>query len=186
MANCLDINIVKDSLKFRTRVVANDEGNDLSLLKTNTVQATVATFRGGKGIRAGDDVFAFGYPLQGVLSDRPKITKGMVNSLQGMGNDTRMMQISAPVQPGNSGGPLLDYAGNVVGVVTSKMDAILMAEYTGDIAQNVNFAIKASLTRDFLDANSIDYETAPSTTKLEAADIADKAEKFTVLVECWQ
>ena len=94
------------------------------------------------------------------------------------------MQIVAPVQPGNSGGPLLDHAGNVVGVITSKMDAIMMTEYSGDIAQNVNFAIKTSLTREFLDANSIDYEAASSTTELEGADIADKADKFAVLIEC--
>ena len=61
-----------------------------------------------------------------------------------------------------------------------------MAKYTGDIPQNVNFAIKTSLVRDFLGANNIDYEIAESTQEMETADIAEKAEQFTVLVVCWQ
>ena len=79
----------------------------------------------------------------------------MVNTLAGLGNDTPFMQISAPVQPGNSGGPLLDQAGNVVGVVTAKMNAVKMAKHTGDISQNVNFARKASLVRDLLEVKGI-------------------------------
>ena len=96
------------------------------------------------------------------------------------------MQISAPVQPGNSGGPLLDQAGNVVGVVTAKMDAVKMAKYTGDIPQNVNFALKASLVRDMLEVKDIDYDTASSKEELRTVDIFEKAKKFTVLIECLQ
>ena len=110
----------------------------------------------------------------------------MINALSGLNNDTRFMQMSAPVQPGNSGGPLLDQAGNVVGVVTAKMNAIKMAKYTGDIPQNVNFALKASLVRDMLEVKDIDYETASSKRELKTVDIFDKAKQFTVLVECLQ
>ena len=110
----------------------------------------------------------------------------MVNALTGLGNDTRFMQVSAPVQAGNSGGPLLDQAGNVVGVVTAKLNAVKMAKYTGDIPQNVNFALKASLVRDMLEVKDIDYETASSKKMLETVDIFEKAKKFTVLVECLQ
>jgi hypothetical protein len=86
----------------------------------------------------------------------------------------------------HSGGPLLDQAGNVVGVVTAKMNAVKMAKHTGDIPQNVNFALKASLVGDMLEVKDIDYETAPSKKKMETANIFDKAKKFTVLVECLQ
>jgi len=96
------------------------------------------------------------------------------------------MQISAPVQPGNSGGPLLDMSGNVVGVVTAKINAIRVAEVTGDIPQNVNFAIKASVVRTFLDSRGVRYQTQTSDRILTAADVADRAKKFTVLVECWR
>ena len=129
---------------------------------------------------------AFGYPFKSVLSDELKGTKGMINALSGFSNDTRFMQMSAPVQPGNSGGPLLDQAGNVVGVVTAKLNAVKMAKYTGEIPQNVNFALKASLVRDMLEVKDIDYETASSKKELKTVDIFDKAKKFTVLVECLQ
>ena len=82
--------------------------------------------------------------------------------------------------------PLLDQAGNVVGVATAKMNAVKMAKHTGDIPQNVNFALKASLVRDMLEVKDIDYETASSKKELKTVDIFDKAKKFTVLVECLQ
>ncbi len=84
----------------------------------------------------------------------------------------RLMQISAPVQPGNSGGPLLDSSGNVVGVVVGKLNAIKVARLTGDIPQNINFGISAGTARTFLDAYGVPYETAPSTEVLPTADIA--------------
>ena len=74
----------------------------------------------------------------------------------------------------------------MVGVVTAKLNAVKMAKYTGDIPQNVNFALKASLVRDMLEVKDIDYETASSKKKMETVDIFDKAKKFTVLVECLQ
>jgi hypothetical protein len=94
------------------------------------------------------------------------------------------MQITAPVQPGNSGGPLLDMSGNVVGVVVAKLDALKVAEVTGDIPQNVNFAINASVARTFLDAQSVDYETAASEEALSVSRVAERARRSTVLVEC--
>ena len=181
---CDEIHTVLNDEKVTSFIVINDVKNDLAVLKTGVEPASIAYFRSGRGIRAGEDVLAFGYPLQSVLSDDLKGTKGMVNALSGMNNDTRMMQISAPVQPGNSGGPLLDQAGNIVGVVTAKMDAIVMAQLTDDIAQNVNFALKASLVRDMLEVKEIDYETASSKEEQNTADIFEQAKKFTVLIEC--
>ena len=182
---CDEINTILDDKKATSFIVINDVKNDLAVLKTGMEPESIAYFRSGRGIRAGEDVLAFGYPLESVLSDDLKGTKGMVNALSGMNNDTRMMQISAPVQPGNSGGPLLDQAGNIVGVVTAKMDAIMMAQLTDDIAQNVNFALKASLVRDMLEVKEIDYETASSKEEQNTADIFEQAKKFTVLVECF-
>jgi S1-C subfamily serine protease len=114
------------------------------------------------------------------------MTTGNLSSLSGIGGDTRLVQITAPVQPGNSGGPVLDSAGNLMGVVVSKLDAIKAAKITGDIPQNVNFAINANVLRSFLDANSVEYETANSDKALLTTAIADRAKGFTVLVECWK
>ncbi len=107
---------------------------------------------------------------------RALMATGNLSSLSGLGGgDTRYLQITAPVQPGNSGGPMLDSAGNLMGVVVSKLDAIRLAKITGDIAQNVNFAINVNVLRAFLDANSVDYHSASSDKPLAPTAIAEKA-----------
>ena len=166
--------------------VASDPQTDLALLKIPGEFPDSASFRAGRGIRAGDDVVAIGFPLQGILTSDPSVTTGTISALAGPGDDRRMLQMTAPIQPGNSGGPLLDMSGNVVGVVVSKLDALEIAELTGDIPQNVNFAVHASLARIFLDAHNIEYNMAPSTETPPAAEIAASARKFTVLIECWE
>jgi hypothetical protein len=100
--------------------------------------------------------------------------------------DSRYLQISAPVQPGNSGGPLLDASGHLVGIVTGKLNAAAVQRVTGDIPQNVNFALKAEVARTFLDSKSIGYQTAPSQQQLSPADVGEIARPFTVQIECEQ
>ena len=129
---------------------------------------------------------AFGFPLSGLLSDSGNLTKGSITASSGLGDSTSQVQISAPVQAGNSGGPLIDYSGNVVGVVVSKLSALKVAEITGDLPQNVNFAIKRRIVEAFLDSHDVDYISAQSTENLDAADIAGAAKKYTVRVLCWE
>ena len=102
-----------------------------------------------------------------------------------MGGDTRLVQITAPVQPVNSGGPMLDSSGNLMGVVVSKLNAIKAAKLTGDIPQNVNIAINANVLRSFLDAQGVEYDTVSSDKAVPTTVIAERAKGFTVLVECW-
>jgi TPR repeat protein len=165
--------------------IARDPQNDLALLKLPARFAEPASFREG-GIRLGDAVVVYGFPLVGMLASQGNLTTGSVSALAGLGNDSRMLQISAPVQPGNSGGPLLDSGGNVVGVINSKLNTLRTAAATGDVPQNVNFAIKATVARTFLDANNVDYRTAGAARELKTADVADRAKKFTLLIECWR
>jgi S1-C subfamily serine protease len=110
---------------------------------------------------------------------------GNVTATNGIGDDSRYLQISAPVQSGNSGGPLLDQNGNLVGVVSSKLNALKIAAQGGDLPQNVNFAIKAAILATFLDSNRITFQTATTTTKpLEPADLADLAKAISGFVVC--
>ena len=108
-----------------------------------------------------------------------------MSALVGIGEDSRYLQISTPVQPGNSGGPLLDQSGNLVGVVSAKLDALkMMVATNGDIPQNVNFAIKASIAANFLEANGVAYATGGATQPMQPADLADQAKAMSVFVEC--
>ena len=95
-----------------------------------------------------------------------------------------LLQISAPVQPGNSGGPLIDTSGNIVGVVSEKLNALRFAKLTGDIPQNINFAIKTGALRDFLDNSVVPYRTAEAGAEQKTTDIAENARAFTMLISC--
>jgi S1-C subfamily serine protease len=166
-------------------IAALDSTNDLGLLKSAESFEHTAKFRGGKAASLGDTVVNYGYPLFGALSDHAKISKGEINSLAGVGNDSSVMQYDAATQPGNSGGPVLDLSGNVVGVVNSMLSKEY-ADATGYTAQNVNFAVKSYVAEGFLSSNGVDYETAEFVKDMKTSDIAEKAERFTVLVGCWQ
>jgi S1-C subfamily serine protease len=143
VAGCGEVRIqLPDRQGASAVAVARDPGNDLALLMASA-RLPVPSF--GPGIRAGDSVVAVGFPLHGLLASEASVTTGTVSALAGIGNDARFLQMTVPVQPGNSGGPLLDLQGRVVGIVVGKLDALQVASVIGDIPQNVNFAIKGKL-----------------------------------------
>ncbi|EJN08871.1 trypsin-like serine protease with C-terminal PDZ domain containing protein [Bradyrhizobium sp. YR681] len=167
------------------RVVSSDANNDLALLQapSTTTFKDFARIR-DRSIRSGDSVVVIGFPFHGLLTSDFTVTTGIVSSLSGMRNDSRFLQISAPVQPGNSGGPLFDTAGQVVGVVTAKIPALRIAAATGDIPENINFAIKTGALRDFLDNSVVPYQTAEPKGELKTTDIAGNARPYTMLISC--
>ena len=184
VSECADVRIPP---AVSVRVAARDDASDLALLQGEADPGgAFATFRAGRGIRPGADVVVIGYPLQGVVASEANVTRGNVSALAGPGDDRRLFQMTAPVQPGNSGGPVLDTSGHVVGVTVAKLDAVKIARATGDIPQNVNFAVSAGTTRAFLDAEGVPYETARSGDTLAPDVVASRAKEFTVLVECWK
>lgn len=167
------------------RVVSSDANNDLALLQA----PSTATFKEyarirNRSIRSGDSVVAIGFPFHGLLTSDFTVTTGIVSSLSGMRNDSRFLQISAPVQPGNSGGPLFDTTGQIVGVVTGKLDGLRVAVATGSIPENINFAIKTGALRDFLDNSVVPYQTAEPKGELKTTDIAGNARAYTMLISC--
>jgi len=171
-----------DSLRI-VHVVAEDAANDLALIKSDITPSKFAMVR--TGVRLGEGVEAFGYPLAGILSTSGNFTLGNITALMGVGDNSNYFQISAPVQPGNSGGPLLDTSGNFVGIVTAKLNALkMMVATNGDIAQNVNFAIKASVAANFLESHGVTYKTGSLGAAMQPADIADLAKAISVYVKC--
>ena len=166
------------------RLVSGDETNDLALLQgAGSSFKDIATIR-DNAIHPGDAVTAIGYPYHGLLTSDFTVTTGIVSSLSGIMNDTRYLQISAAVQPGNSGGPLLDSDGNVVGMVAAKLNALKFVKATGNIPENINFAIKTGMLRDFLDNSVVSYQTSAAKSDLKTADIAHNARAYTLLISC--
>jgi hypothetical protein len=167
-------------------VAFTDDRNDLAVVRTRGMGIEPLRFREGKPIRPADAVVALGFPYAGLLATSPQVTTGTVSALAGLHDDSRILQLTAPIQPGNSGGPLLDLSGNVVGVVSSQINELAVAEATGSLPQNINFAIKVGIIREFLDAHRVDYSVSQSTSKLEPADVGETATKSTVLLECYR
>ncbi|KRQ04905.1 S1C family serine protease [Bradyrhizobium manausense] len=167
------------------RVVSADANNDLALLQAPSTASfkEFARIR-DRPIRSGDSVVAIGFPFHGLLTSDFTVTTGIVSSLSGMRNDSRFLQISAPVQPGNSGGPLFDTTGQLVGVVTGKLDGLRVAAATGSIPENINFAIKTGALRDFLDNSVVPYQTAEPKGELKTPEIAGNARAYTMLISC--
>jgi S1-C subfamily serine protease len=161
---------------------AADAVNDLAVIDVPGDQGPVTPLR-STAARLGEGVTIAGFPLEGLLAGL-SVTGGNVSRLSGLGGDTGQLQISAPVQRGNSGGPVLDSAGNVIGVVVSKLDALGVARVTGDVPQNVNFAIKGNVLRAFLDAHAVEYSSSSGGQPLAADAIAERARQFTVLIQC--
>ena len=164
------------------RLVAKDTTNDLALLKVDANSSHLASLR--FAVRLGENVEAFGYPLSEILATTGNFTTGNVTALAGVGDDSRYIQVSTPIQPGNSGGPLLDENGNLVGIVSSKLNVISTLKSAGDIPENVNFAIKASVAANFLQDNSVKFQIGEATQAMKAADLADQAKALSVYVEC--
>ena len=165
---------------LEARVVRSDTANDVALLKVDGAFSALAVMP-SRSVKLGADVFTVGFPNIGLQGAAPKLTKGNVGALSGIQDDPRAFQISVPVQPGNSGGPLLDSAGNVVGVVVSQLDAVKTAEITGSLPQGVNYAVKSAYVQPLLDAIP-ETSVLPPAAKVRPFDDAVKAAESAVCI----
>ncbi len=168
--------------------VTEDIVNDLALLQIpgDTISAAMIPADPAK-LRQGEDIVVFGFPLNSVLSSGGNLTPGVVSALAGLGNNTNQIQITAAIQPGSSGSPVLNKKGEVVGVVSMKLSDSKMANATGQVGQNVNFAVSGQTLKSFLDAHKVAYRSSGLFSfEKSAADLADEARKWTVVMECWK
>ena len=179
--NCAIVRVLPG--EFEANIIALDKEKDLALIKIAFESDAAAIIRSGETQR-GEEVVVAGFPYRGELSSGIHITPGNISSLTGVKDDPNVIQITAAVQPGNSGGPLLDRSGNVTGVVVSKLNSLYFAKKYNDIPQNVNFAIRPRLLREFLNEQNINYKTAELGNRKETTEISKTAEAITVVVEC--
>ncbi|MEN8196488.1 MAG: serine protease [Pseudomonadota bacterium] len=181
---CLEVTVRIDDRDIRAIVGARDGRNDLALLRLPAGKHPVVVFRGNNTLYPGDSVMAIGYPLSDILASEGNVSIGIVSALAGFNNDASLLQVSTPVQPGNSGGPLFDMSGNVVGVIVAGLGKKFF-ESDGTLAQNVNFAIKSAVATAFMQASGVEYKTRNSAEELRPADVARKGRPATVPVQCW-
>jgi TPR repeat protein len=170
------------------KLVTEDIVNDLSLVQIpGAVKDTAAIAAEPGKLRQGEDIVVFGFPLNAVLSSGGNLTPGVVSAMTGLGNNTNQIQITAPIQPGSSGSPVMNKKGEVVGVVSMKLSDSKMAKATGSIGQNVNFAVSGQTLKTFLDAHKVEYRTGGLLSfDKNTADLADEARKWTLVIECWR
>lgn len=144
------VQVITQKGTLNAKIIQMDRANDVALLKCDGTFVPV-TVKPSGGVKLGQTVFTLGYPDIQIQGLSPKMTKGEISSLAGLQDDPHEWQISVPVQPGNSGGPLFDEQGNLIGLIEAKLDAVAMARATGDVPQNVNYAVKSAYVMPMLD-----------------------------------
>jgi S1-C subfamily serine protease len=197
--------------QVKAEVVETDRRNDLALLKISSTEMASADTKSlirklgtalsrnlgikvvplsSNGLLRSDDVelgeslLVAGYPYGDIFSNTIKVTKGIVSAIRGIGDDSGQFQLDAAVQPGNSGGPIYDENGNIVGVVVAQLNKLKMAKTIGSLPENVNFGIKASTVRQFLTSAGLPTKWSSRTSSMSTRDLAKIAKNQTVMVVC--
>jgi S1-C subfamily serine protease len=135
-------------------------------------------------VELGESLLVAGYPYGEIFSNTIKVTKGIVSAIRGIGDDSGQFQLDAAVQPGNSGGPIYDENGNIVGVVVAQLNKLKMAKTIGSMPENVNFGIKASTVRQFLTASGLPTKWSSRSQSMSTKKLAKIAKNQTVMVVC--
>lgn len=184
--NCREIKLSDPTGKYTatSRLVAYDRANDLAILAGGDF-GTRLKIRGTPAM-LGEAITSYGFPLGPMLASSGNLTSGTVSATTGMKGDAKSFQITAPEQPGNSGGPVVDETGAVIGLVASKLDAVTVAAAIGDMPQNVNFAWHTELLRALMNQKGISYDTAAKGPARSGVDLANILQKGTVKIECWR
>ena len=165
------------------KILAYDRVNDLALLETDIIPKDKFDIS-NRDPKLLDDIYVAGYPFGKAVSSSVKVTKGVVSALAGSQDNYALVQIDAAIQPGNSGGPIVNTSGNVVGVAVAKLDFKDAMESYGVIPENTNFGIKSSILKNFTSANSIkNSEEEPKEVSTEV--LGEKIQNATAYVGCW-
>ncbi len=172
---CSNVLTIFKGVKVAGKVVAQDAEQDLALIRIEKT-TNALKLRLTPPVALGESAIVYGFPLVGVLSPEGNFTIGNVSGLRGFGDDPNLIQITTPIQPGNSGGAVLDEGGNVIGVV--------VARYERKSAQNVNFAISLDVLTSFLTHNNIPFEATTQPSKLPNTKIAELGRDGSYLIVC--
>jgi S1-C subfamily serine protease len=180
---CQKVKIHHNGKTIPASVVTFDPKNDLALLKGEFRPSTVLSLN-TNGPELLQDVYVAGFPFGRRVSAGVKVTKGIISSLTGIGNNFSNIQIDAALQPGNSGGPILDDKGNVVGVAVARLDKVKTLKKLGSLPENTNFGIKTSVVRSILESKNISSRK-PNTALISKTKLGKMIVDGTYYLSCW-
>jgi len=192
--NSNDITVTfPNSLKeYKATVQIKDTNSDIAVLKLEnfdyneiSLEDIPYSYIKSKDIKVGESIIAIGYPFGTMLDDQLKVTDGIISSKTGIEGDARLLQITAPIQPGNSGGPLFNDDGNIIGIVSSTLNPNFTIQNNDYIPQNVNFAIKIEYLTNLLDMLNIEYNVDSTQIKYvnDIESIVEEYAKYVALIE---
>ena len=180
---CQNVKIHYKGGAIPATVVAYDPENDLALLKGDFRPSTILPLS-NDAPELLQDIYVAGYPFGRSISAGVKVTKGIISSLTGIGNNFSEIQIDAALQPGNSGGPILDDKGNVVGVAVSKLDREFALKKYGTLPENTNFGIKTSVVRNILVSSGVSLPSA-NPSSISKSKLGKMISDGTYYLSCW-
>lgn len=157
-AKIINVHLKKGSF-VSAKVLHSDPVNDLAVLKVETSTPNFLQLAQMRSVKTGDRVFTMGFPVSSVLGQELKYTEGVVSSLSGIGDASSFLQITVPIQPGNSGGPLVNEKGEVVGIITSTVAILPFIKESGTLPQNVNWAVKSDYLRPMIELPKVEKES---------------------------
>ena len=185
------------STQIPVDLITSDSRNDLAILQTKSMETAstktksfiqnlsiqiVPIVSAGlirkEDVKGGEEIFVAGYPLGNMVSDSMRLVPGLVNATKGYDNDITQFETDAVIRKGNSGGPIYDQRGNIVGVAVKRLNV--------SQSDNFNFAIKGTTVKQFLDANGVITSLANRKSQMSSTDIYKIASKQTVMVICYR
>jgi len=180
---CKDMKVHADGEVFTAKIIADDRRNDLAILKVSTTPKHALTLSQESPFPL-QEIIVAGYPFGDKVSSTLKFTQGIVSAIAGLGNDYSQIQIDAAIQPGSSGGPILDKHGNVIGVAVAKLSLKKILKDYGVVPENTNFGVKASAVKNLLEGNGISVKP-PNLGVISKKKLGKMASSGTVFLSCW-
>jgi S1-C subfamily serine protease len=157
--------------RLEAKIEASSATTDLALLRVDRKTQHFLALSAMRSTKPGDEVFTYGYPASNVLGSEPKFTDGSISALSGPGGEATFLQVSVPIQPGNSGGPVVNHEGKLVGIVAASAAIEPFVRNTGSLPQNVNWAVKADYARLMFDP----ADRPDTNSREEAINLVQKA-----------
>jgi S1-C subfamily serine protease len=181
--NAYSIQLLYKQEKFKATLIAKDIVNDIALIQSDLLLPSLSF--SDIPTQKGSNVFTMGFPLSSIEGEEIKAHFGAVNSLSGIGGDVTLFQVDIPIHAGNSGSPLLNDCGEIIGVITSKLNAVKTFSTTGDLPNSVGYAIKSYYIKPLV-SDYISIKTSSCKLPMSKIDLVKKVSDSIVIVQSSQ